>query len=132
MSLIPIEPGCYYLMSKGYVDFKQLFNHLHRQRAFFVTKTKDYMKYEIVEEHSIDKGTSTISDSFIRLAGIKTYKWHPKCITSIKKLYILSSAIGNVLFERGPLGESFVKPKRLLNDTRLWAAHLMVKNRKQQ
>ena len=35
MSLVPVEPGNYYLMDKGYVDFKQLFCHFHRQRAFF-------------------------------------------------------------------------------------------------
>jgi hypothetical protein len=32
-------------------------------------------------------------------------------------LYILSAAIGKVLFERKPLGELFVKPKRFLNDS---------------
>ena len=32
-------------------------------------------------------------------------------------LYILSAAIGKVLFERKPLGELFVKPKRPQNDS---------------
>jgi hypothetical protein len=32
-------------------------------------------------------------------------------------LYILSSAIGKVLFERKPLGELFVKPKRPMKDS---------------
>ena len=32
-------------------------------------------------------------------------------------LYILSSAIGKVLFERKPLGELFVKPKRQMKDS---------------
>lgn len=54
MSLIPVEPGNYYLMDKGYVDFKQLFCHFHRQQAFFVTRAKDNMKYEVVEEHLVD------------------------------------------------------------------------------
>jgi hypothetical protein len=34
-----------------------------------------------------------------------------------QELYILSSAIGNVLFERKPLGELFVKSKYPLNDS---------------
>ena len=33
-----------------------------------------------------------------------------------QNLYILSAAIGKVLFERKPLGELFVKPKRPQND----------------
>ena len=62
MSLIPVEPDSYYLMDKGYVDFKQLFNHFHRQHAFFVTRAKDNMKYEVVEERLVDKQTGVISD----------------------------------------------------------------------
>jgi hypothetical protein len=42
-------------MDKGYVDFKQLFRHFHRQQAFFVTRAKDNMKYEVVEEHPVEK-----------------------------------------------------------------------------
>ena len=34
-----------------------------------------------------------------------------------QNLYILSAAIGKVLFERKPLGELFVKPKRPQNDS---------------
>jgi hypothetical protein len=34
-----------------------------------------------------------------------------------QELYILSSAIGKVLFERKSLGELFVKPKRPMNDS---------------
>jgi hypothetical protein len=55
MGMIPVEPENYYLMDKGYVDFKQLFYHFHRQQAFFVTRAKDNMKYEVVEEHLVDK-----------------------------------------------------------------------------
>ena len=40
MSLIPVEPESYYLIDKGYVDFKQLFNHFHHQQALFVTRAK--------------------------------------------------------------------------------------------
>lgn len=34
-----------------------------------------------------------------------------------QNLYILSAAIGKVLFERKPLGELFVKPKRPQKDS---------------
>ena len=34
-----------------------------------------------------------------------------------QELYILSSVVGKVLFERKPLGELFIKPKRPMNDS---------------
>lgn len=200
MSHVPVEPGNYYLIDKGYVDFRQLFSHFHRQQAFFVTRAKDNMKYEVVEKRPVDKSTGAISDSAIRLTGPKTSKWYPKTlrmvvyedyatsnvyrfltnnfthsyltiaelyrerwqvecffkwikqhlhiksfygtsqnavysqiwiaicdyllIAIVKKmyhvdqdLYILSSAIGKVLFERKPLGELFVKTERPMNDS---------------
>ena len=72
MGLIPVEPGNYYLMDKGYVDFKQLFNHFYRQQAFFVTRAKDNMKYNVLEERPVDKQTGVTSDTIIRLTGSKT------------------------------------------------------------
>ena len=52
MSLISIESGNYYLMNKCYIDFKQLFIHFHRQQAFFVTRAKDNMKYEVLDVYT--------------------------------------------------------------------------------
>ena len=57
-------------MDKGYVDFKQLFLHFHRQRAFFVTRAKDNMKYG-VEEHPVDKVQELLA---IPLSGDGTEK----------------------------------------------------------
>ena len=93
MSLVPVEPGNYYLMDKGYVDFKQLFLHFHRQRAFFVTRAKDNMKYEVVEEHPVDKSTGVVSDSTIRLTGLKTSRWYPD---TLRMVVYEDYATGNV------------------------------------
>lgn len=93
MSLVPVEPGNYYLMDKGYVDFKQLFCHFHRQRAFFVTRAKDNMKHEVVGEHPVDKSTGVISDSTIRLTGLKTSRWYPD---TLRMVVYEDYATGNV------------------------------------
>lgn len=93
MSLIPVLPGCYYLMDKGYVDFKQLFSHFHREHAFFVTRAKDNMKYDIVEEKPVDKTTGVICDYIIRLTGPKTSKWYPDALCMV--VYV-DYATGNV------------------------------------
>ena len=49
-----VEMGAIYLLDKGYVDFFRLFNHIHKNGAFFVTRAKDNMLYEVVESRGCD------------------------------------------------------------------------------
>jgi hypothetical protein len=49
-----IEMGAIYLLDKGYVDFFRLFNHIHKNGAFFVARAKDNMLYEVVESRGSD------------------------------------------------------------------------------
>ena len=39
-----IELGAIYLMDKGYVDFYRLFNLIHKQGAFLVTRAKENIR----------------------------------------------------------------------------------------
>ena len=41
--LIP-TPGAFYIMDRGYLDFKRLY-HLHRERAFFISRAKKNFKF---------------------------------------------------------------------------------------
>ena len=69
MPMIPVETCVFYLMDKGYVFFKQLYECFHLKGAFFVTRAKDNMLYEVAEEHEVDKSAGLISDQIIRLTG---------------------------------------------------------------
>ena len=62
-----VEMGAIYLLDKGYVDFFRLFNHIHKNRAFFVTKAKDNMLYEVVESKGCDSEAGIISYDVIKL-----------------------------------------------------------------
>jgi hypothetical protein len=73
-----IEPGAIYVMDKGYVDFFRLFNHIHKKRAFFVTRAKDNMKYAIENAFPVDKQTGVISDELVRLTGHKSFRQYPE------------------------------------------------------
>ena len=75
-----IELGAIYLMDKGYVDFYRLFNLIHKQGAFFVTRAKDNIRYEVVESHDVDRNTGVIADEIIRLVGYKSAKSYPETI----------------------------------------------------
>lgn len=80
MEELPIEAFAYYLMDKGYVDFKRLYELFHRQHAFFVTRANTNMKYEVVGEKPVDKITGLISDQNIRLTGVRTSTYYPEDI----------------------------------------------------
>ena len=80
MDSLPIEAFAYYLMDKGYVDFKRLYKLFHRQHAFFVTRAKNNMKYSVVEERPVDKITGLISDQDIELSGPRTSTYYPERI----------------------------------------------------
>ena len=69
-----IEPAAFYLMDKGYVDFYRLFNLIHVKRAFFVTRAKDNMAYQVEDNFEVDKDAGLISDQSIRLTGVKSSK----------------------------------------------------------
>ncbi len=77
MDKIPVEANAFYLMDKGYVDFKSLYQHFTLNHAYFVTRAKDNMVYEVIQDAEVDKTTGVISDQTIRLTGIQSKKKYP-------------------------------------------------------
>ena len=77
LDVLPVEAGAYYLMDKGYVDFWRLYNYFHLRQAFYVTRAKDNMSFEVVEEREVDKHAGLISDQSIRLTGRIVSKDYP-------------------------------------------------------
>lgn len=77
MPMIPVEEQAFYLMDKGYIFFKQLYECFHLKHAYFVTRAKDNMLYNVIEEYEVDKSTGLISDQLIRLTGLKPFVQYP-------------------------------------------------------
>lgn len=75
-----VEMGSVYLLDKRYVDFFRLFNHIHRNGAFFVTMTKDNMLYEVVESGGCNPETGIISEEIVRLTGNMPSKHYPETL----------------------------------------------------
>ena len=73
-----IEMGVIYLLDKGYVDFFRLFNRIHKNGAFFVTRAKDNMQYEVIQSRPVDKTTGVIADEIIKLTTYKSSKAYPE------------------------------------------------------
>jgi len=75
---LPIEPGSYYMMDKGYIDFHRLYTLFHQARAFFVTRAKDNLRCEVISEAEVDKEAGLISDKIVRLTTYKSAKSYPE------------------------------------------------------
>ena len=88
-----VEMGTIYLLDKGYIDFFRLFNHIHKNGAFFVTRAKDNMLYEVVESRGNDPEAGIISDEIIKLTGVKPSKCYPE---NLRLVTYEDFATGNV------------------------------------
>ncbi len=74
--LIP-EPGSFYIMDRGYIDYAKLYR-LHQSCAFFIIRAKDNLKGVRIYSHSIDKSTGLRSDQTIRLRNYYSAKDYPE------------------------------------------------------
>ena len=79
-----LVPNAIYTMDKAYIDFEAL-ARIDAENAYFVTRAKDNMKYEIVSSHyNIDTSTGLLEDHRIRLTGVKSSKLYSKELRLIK------------------------------------------------
>jgi transposase len=80
--LLP-EPGAFYIMDRGYVDFERLFT-LHTAGGFFVIRTKSNTKYRRRYSHPADKAGGVRCDQTIVLTGVNTATDYPQPLRRIK------------------------------------------------
>jgi len=73
---LPIEPGAYYVMDRGYTDFRRLYAFT-QGLAFFVIRAKRDLDYARRSYRNVDKSTGLRSDQTIILCGPKTSGLYP-------------------------------------------------------
>lgn len=76
LDFLPVEPGAFYVMDRGYVDFRRL-NRLTQGGAFFVTRAKRNLDCTRRARRQVDRETGLRSDQTIVLAGPKSSRLHP-------------------------------------------------------
>ena len=69
LNVIHVEPEVYYLLDKGYMDFYRPYNYFQKCNVFYVTRAKDNMKYEVIQEYEVDQQTGVVCDMIIRRSG---------------------------------------------------------------
>lgn len=90
-----IEPGAYYLMDRGYLDFARLYS-LHATGAFFVTRAKSNTKFKRRYSHPVDRATSNvICDQTGVLPLFYTSKHYP---ASLRRVVVKDDAGERIIF----------------------------------
>ena len=79
--LIP-EPGSFYIMDRGYLDFQRLYT-LTQASSNFVIRAKKNMKFKRLYSHKIDKTSGLRCDQTIILTGTKTSMQYPEKLRRI-------------------------------------------------
>jgi len=80
--LIP-EPGSFYIMDRGYIDFARL-HALHQGLAFFIVRAKDNLKCRRLYSHPVNRSTGLICDQTVVLTGFYSLKDYPQQLRRIK------------------------------------------------
>ncbi|MDR1611400.1 MAG: IS4 family transposase, partial [Planctomycetota bacterium] len=80
---LPIDPGAFYLMDRGYLDYQRLYR-IHQAAAFFITRLKDNSRFHVVESFAADKSAGILCDQAIRLSGAKSASAYPERLRRVK------------------------------------------------
>ncbi|ANT64934.1 IS4 family transposase [Prosthecochloris sp. CIB 2401] len=83
LDLLIIEPGSFYIMDRGYVDFDRLFQ-IHKAQGFFVIRAKSNLSFRRQYSHSADKSLGVRCDQTIMLTGQEPSVYYPEQLRRIK------------------------------------------------
>lgn len=83
LDILVLEPGAFYVMDRGYVDFARLFQ-MHQAGAFFVTRAKSNMNARRVYSAKVDRTSGIICDQSIALNGHYIAKDYPEHLRRIR------------------------------------------------
>ena len=80
---IPLHPGAYYVMDRGYMDFIRLYR-LHQRAAFFVVRCKEPVSFEVITRAPVDRSRGFRCDQTVRLKSNWSAKSFPQALRKIR------------------------------------------------
>jgi Domain of unknown function (DUF4372)/Transposase DDE domain len=80
--LLP-EPGAFYLLDRGYLDFARLYT-LTQCLAFFIIRARKDFRFRCVASHAVDKSTGLRCDQTIRLVSFYPLHGYPENLRRIR------------------------------------------------
>ncbi len=77
------EPGSFYVMDRGYLDYARLYVFTECC-AFFVTRARSNFKYRRLYSHPVDKSAGLRSDQTIVLTGSGAFEHYPAKLRRVR------------------------------------------------
>lgn len=88
-----LEPGAFYVMDRGYVDFQRLYCFV-LAAAFFVTRSKTNLQFNRLESRPVDASTGLRSDQVIWLRNASSVKHYPD---KLRRIHYVDADTGKSL-----------------------------------
>jgi hypothetical protein len=83
LDLLYYEPGGYYILDRGYVDYERLFR-IHQSSAYFVVRAKDNLQYRRMYSKKVNKDKGILLDQIGKLTGYYVSRKYPEKLRCIK------------------------------------------------
>jgi hypothetical protein len=83
LDIVPLEPGAFYIMDRGYLDFARLYS-IAQASAFFVIRAKSNLKCRRIYSNPVDRSTGLICDQSVMLTGFYQIKGYPEKLRRVK------------------------------------------------
>jgi len=80
---LEIESQAFYIMDRGYIDFKRLFR-FNQEQAFFVIRTKKAFCFKRLYSNKVDKSQGLRCDQVVKLTGAYAKKDYPEKLRRVK------------------------------------------------
>ena len=80
---LPLQPGAYYVMDRGYMDFMRL-HRLHQQAVFFVVRCKEPVSFEVITRAPVNRSRGYRCDQTVRLKSNWSAKSFPQALRKIR------------------------------------------------
>ncbi len=83
LDLLHYEPGGYYILDRGYMDYERLFK-IHKSSAYFVVRAKKNLQYQRMYSREVNKDNGVLLDQIGKLTGFYVSKDYPEKLRRIK------------------------------------------------
>lgn len=80
---LPVEPGCFYVMDRGYLNFHRL-RRLAQHKAFFVVRARRRCGFVVRQSRPVDKITGLRCDQIIQLTNPHSHRAYPETLRRVR------------------------------------------------
>jgi len=80
---LPIEPGCFYVMDRGYLNFVRL-RLVTLQQGFFVVRSRSGLGFKVLHSVPVDKMTGLRCDQKIKLTNPHSQRAYPEPLRRVR------------------------------------------------